>query len=65
MSDQIDAFCDNLRDKLNEVDRRLQKLKASAKADSEKVRRELDAQETACGQVSMEVAPQSKRPRPE
>jgi len=35
MSQQIDSFCEKLRGKLNEMDDRLQQLRASAKADSE------------------------------
>ena len=41
MSQQIDSFCEKLRGKLNEMDDRLQQLKASAKADSEKARQDL------------------------
>ena len=44
MSQQIDSFCEKLRGKLNEMDDRLQQLKASAKADSEKARQDLHSQ---------------------
>ena len=44
MSQQIDLFCEKLRGKLNEMDNRLQQLKASAKADSEKARQDLHSQ---------------------
>jgi uncharacterized coiled-coil DUF342 family protein len=44
MSKQIDASCDNLRDKLNEMDARLQQLKASAKVASDKAKQDLRAQ---------------------
>jgi len=44
MSQQIDSFCEKLRGKLNEMDNRLQQLKASAKADSEKARQDLHSQ---------------------
>ena len=52
MSQQIDSFCEKLRGKLNEMDDRLQQLKASAKADSEKAR-------------PMQIVPRLKWPRPE
>ena len=41
MSQQVDSFCEKLRVKLNEMDDRLQQLKASAKAGSEKARQDL------------------------
>jgi chromosome segregation ATPase len=44
MSKQIDTFCENLRGKLNEMDARLQQLKTSAKAGSEKADQALQAQ---------------------
>ena len=44
MSQQIDSFCEKLRGKLNEMDYRLQQLKASAKAGSEKARQNLHSQ---------------------
>jgi len=44
MSQQIDSFCEKLRGKLNEMDDRLQQLKASAKAGSEKARQNLHSQ---------------------
>jgi hypothetical protein len=44
MSQQIDSFCEKLRGKLNEMDDRLQQLKASAKAGSEKARQDLHSQ---------------------
>jgi hypothetical protein len=49
MSQQIDAFCEKLRGKLNEVDARLQQLKASAKAGSEKAKQDLHAQAERLG----------------
>ena len=44
MSQQIDSFCEKLRGKLDEMDDRLQQLKASAKAGSEKARQDLHSQ---------------------
>ena len=44
MSQQIDSFCEELRGKLSEMDYRLQQLKASAKAGSEKARQDLHLQ---------------------
>ena len=44
MSQQIDSFCEKLRGKLDEMDDRLQQLKASAKAGSEKARQDLHLQ---------------------
>jgi hypothetical protein len=44
MSKQIDAFCDNLRNKLNEMDARLEQLKTSAQTRSAKVDESLKAQ---------------------
>src|SRR6185295_436794 len=44
MSQQIDSFCEKLRGKLDEMDYRLQQLKASAKAGSEKARQNLHSQ---------------------
>jgi len=44
MSQQIDSFCEKLREKLNEMDDRLQKMKASAKANSKKTRQDLRSQ---------------------
>ena len=44
MSQQIDSFCEKLRGRLNEMDNRLQQLKASAKAGSEKARQDLHSQ---------------------
>jgi len=44
MSQQIDSFCEKLHGKLNEMDYRLQQLKASAKAGSEKARQNLHSQ---------------------
>jgi len=62
MSKQIDAFCDNLRGKLNEMDARLQQLKASAKAGSDKAKQDLLAQAKSLqtnidsGRASIEAA---------
>ena len=44
MSQQIDSFCEKLRGKLNEMDDRLQQLRASAKADSAKAKQDLHSQ---------------------
>ena len=44
MSQRINSFCEKLREKLNEMDDRLQQLKASAKASSEKTRQDLHSQ---------------------
>ena len=62
MSKQIDAFCDNLRGKLNEMDARLQQLKASAKTGSDKAKQDLRAQAQSLqtnidsGRASIEAA---------
>ena len=44
MSQQIDSFCEKLRGRLNEMDNRLQQLKGSTKAGSEKARQDLHSQ---------------------
>lgn len=62
MSKQIDAFCDNLRSKLNEMDVRLQQLKASAKTGSDKAKQDLRTQAKSLqasinsGRASIEAA---------
>ena len=65
MSQQIDSFCEKLRGKLDEMDDRLQQLKASAKAGSEKARQHCIHRLKSYGQTSMQIVPRLKRPRPE